>query len=354
LNSNHLFKIITWNVGILLGGVVLVEAFFGDWFGAPQLWSLNIVRDLNIQFNVPKLYRRNDLVHYRKDKRGFRGNYGEVDKINIVAFGGSTTEEGAVSEDETWPAILNSCLRQNNINSNMANAGIAGQSSVGHILNFSKWVNHIPNFSPKIALFLIGYNEQHLDPNHQDPHNIGGNTTSKYQAFRKWVKINSAIYNLYRVIRGNIKAWKVGLGPAQNIKTYISKSEKTGPSVDVRDKLYGSKSYIEMSSSNFIEQDKIIREKQKKQMKAYKNRLTVLHQSAINFNINPIYVTQNSWGYWRDKNRIYGSLQTYLRLNAFNDITRNFCRSNNLNCVDVANKFYFGKGDLYDQIHSTP
>ena len=268
MNLKALFKIIAWNLGILFGGVIIVELIFGGWFGAPQLWSLNIVRDYHVEFNVPDLYRRNDLVHYRKDIWGFRGNYGQVADINIVAFG--------VSDNETWPAVLNSCLRQNNINSNMANAGISGQSSVGHILNFSKWLNFIPDFAPKYGVFLIGYNESLGFSDYQDPHNIkGGGTNTKFQAFRKWAKINSALYNFYQVIRGNVKAWNAGLSPLRKIKTYITKSKQTRPSVDSLDGIYKSKRNIEIGSTRFNELDKKIRKQKRELLSAYKKRLQI-------------------------------------------------------------------------------
>ncbi len=42
----------------------------------------------------------------------------------------------------------------------VANAGITGQNSVGHILNFHNWFNYISNLNPKYIIAFVGINER--------------------------------------------------------------------------------------------------------------------------------------------------------------------------------------------------
>ena len=108
----YILRIFAWNFGLLMFGILVVELIFGSWFGAPQLWSLSIVRDINWLYNIPGTYRRDTLVHYTRDKWGLRGNFGDPSNVEIVAVGGSTTDEGRVSNDETWPHVLEQCLNK--------------------------------------------------------------------------------------------------------------------------------------------------------------------------------------------------------------------------------------------------
>jgi hypothetical protein len=349
-------KLVAFNFGILFAGVLVAEIIFGSWFGAPQLWSLGVVRDINWKYNVPGTYRRDSPVHYTRDKWGLRGDFGAPKNVEIVAVGGSTTDEGRVSNHEAWPEILEACLKSNGIKMDIANAGVGGQSSLGHALNFKKWFNYIPNFNPKYALIFLGYNDvlRAGMEGQQDPLTFTGlSNNSNYHKLKKWVKINSAIYNLIQIIKGNVIAWNADLGPVREIRSFISPIDINSYEVDVRDKIYKLRKYVKIGSTVYNETRDISLSKYSENLKSYRKRLKELDEAALEFGTIPIYVTQNDWGYWREEDRIYGNLAGYHLFNNLNNVTRSFCKTKRRFCVDLAGQYYFGPGDIYDHIHTT-
>ena len=349
-------KIVACNFGILFFGIFIAEIFFGSWFGSLQLWSLSVVRDINWQYNVPGTYRRNSLVHYTKDKWGLRGDFGSPKNVDMVAIGGSTTDEGRVSNNESWTAVLQACLKSNGLKVDIANAGVGGQSSLGHTLNFIKWFNYIPDFKPRIALIFLGYNDVHRSGNkgQQDPETYTGlKNNSSYDKLKKWAKINSAIYNLFQIVRGNIIAWNADLGPVRNIKRYISPIAEDFYEVDIRDQIYDDLWFVKVGGKEYERVGKKILAKQLDNLNAYYIRLLELDKAAKQFGSIPIYVTQNAWGYWREGNQIYGKLDFYHMFNNINNVTRSFCAKTNRFCIDLAKQYYFGPGDVYDHVHTT-
>jgi hypothetical protein len=54
--------------------------------------------------------------------------------------------------------VLQTCLAQNGAGLTVANAGVDGQSTVGHIMNFKWWFPNIPRLAPDYILFYLGLN----------------------------------------------------------------------------------------------------------------------------------------------------------------------------------------------------
>ncbi len=350
-------KLIASNLSILFFGFVIAEMIFGSWFGAPQLWNLGIVRDINWKYSVAGHYRRETLVHYTRDKWGLRGDFGAPKNVEIVAVGGSTTDEGRVSNHESWPEVLETCLKSKGLKVDIANAGVGGQSSHGHKLNFKKWLNYIPNFRPKIALIFLGYNDRNRAGNkgQQDPLNYAGQVNnSNYYKIKKWVKINSAVYNFFQIVNGNIVAWNADLGPVRKkFKKFMSPKNLEYHEVDARNKLYDNLTYVEIGSSEYKKVERRISAEYAAKLKSYRFRLGELDKAVQEFGSIPIYITQNAWGYWRKGNRVYGKLDEYQVFNNINNVTRKFCENTGRFCVDLASRFFFGPGDVYDQVHTT-
>ena len=350
-------KLIAWNFGILCFGFLIAETIFGSWFGAPQLWNLSVVRDINWKYDVSGHYRRETLVHYTRDKWGLRGDFGAPENVELVTIGGSTTDEGRVSNHETWPEVLETCLKSKGLRVEVANAGVGGQSSLGHKLSFKKWLNYVPKFKPKIALIFIGYNDRHRAGNRgqQDPLNYKGQTNnSDYHKIKKWIKINSAIYNLFQIIKGNIVAWNAELGPVRKrFKKFVSPKTVDFYEVDARDELYEDQTYVEVGTPEYEKIEKKVLAEYSAKLKGYHYRLGQLDKAVLEFGSIPIYVTQNAWGYWREGKRVYGKLEEYHVFNSINNVTRAFCKNMGRFCVDLASRYYFGPGHLYDHIHTT-
>ena len=76
--------------------------------------------------------------------------------LTMIAIGGSTTEDFYVDDDRTWPALLGRELTRHFRDVWINNAGIAGHSTVGHIVLIRDYIAQV---KPKVAVFLIGLND---------------------------------------------------------------------------------------------------------------------------------------------------------------------------------------------------
>ena len=90
-----------------------------------------------------------------------------------------------------------------NKNFKIANAGIDGQSTVGHIWNFKNWLINIKDLNPKAIIFYIGINDlMARETSHYDFEKIEFAFSKLY--FNQQIKKNSVIYYLYRSLYSNI------------------------------------------------------------------------------------------------------------------------------------------------------
>ena len=98
---------------------------------------------------------------------GFRGPESPTpfsDALTIVAVGGSTTQSFFISDGLTWPDRLAARLKPTFPSAWVANAGLDGHSTFGHLVLLEDYL--IP-LRPKVVLFLIGLNDvdrQDLSP----------------------------------------------------------------------------------------------------------------------------------------------------------------------------------------------
>ena len=98
------------------------------------------------------------LVEIR-NSLGFRGPEPPADfdrSLTIVAIGGSTTECFFLPDGETWPERLGELLAESLRDVWVANAGLDGHSTHGHLVLLEQGV--LP-LDPRVVLFLAGAND---------------------------------------------------------------------------------------------------------------------------------------------------------------------------------------------------
>ena len=104
---------------------------------------------------------------YTRDRYGLRGNYGD-DPANfeILVIGGSTTDEGFITDGETWVDVLGRRLTGAGVPRVTVNAGVSDHTTVGHLYSFDAWFPEIPGLKPRFFITLIGVND--LENDHDD------------------------------------------------------------------------------------------------------------------------------------------------------------------------------------------
>lgn len=124
-----------------------------------------VIEDPNLQI-YDKIDKR---VTHTKNSLGFRGAEPPIDfadRLTLITIGGSTTECFYLSDNQTWPALLEQRLQPNFPKLWLNNAGLDGHSSFGHLILVNDYITHL---HPKVALFLVGVNDLFSDdPNRFD------------------------------------------------------------------------------------------------------------------------------------------------------------------------------------------
>ncbi len=117
---------------------------------------LPINKNETIYYHSPKLAK---IVKIHRNSLGFKGEEPPPDfaaRLTILCVGGSTTEGVGLSDDQTWPLVLETKLKKHFRKLWLNNAGLSGHSTFGHLILMHDYVSKI---KPKVVIFLIGLND---------------------------------------------------------------------------------------------------------------------------------------------------------------------------------------------------
>lgn len=323
------------NLAVFLALALLVELVLGTWLFGANLGSLNVHTNVQLAIANSPYYPPGTIAQYRRDRFGLRGDYGgDPARIAFLTVGGSTTNEVTVGEGDTWSAVLQQALRAEGKTVTIANAGVDGHSTVGHIKSFDLWFGKIPGLKPRYILFFIGINDRGVAPDAiSGPDSLVHDTA--YRRVRTFVQNNSAFVRGVRVVQGWFTARRIGVhhgsGKAE------TKDSKWVPAQVPPD----------------------LAQRMRPSVEAYGRRLHLLHAKSLAFGATPIYVTQvNGDGRSIDGvvheiedsggGKIFGELALY------NAELLRFCAATLARCIDLAGELKFGPGDFYDAVHTTP
>lgn len=328
------------NLAVLGVGIVIVELVFGTWFNPNNLNRLNLIKDMTFSYDVSGLYETaSPNIKYSRDRYGLRGVYGDdPSRINILTVGGSTTDQRYISDGLTWQDVLQSALASAGTPVVVANAGVDGQSTFGHIKDFDWWFPYVPHLKPRYVLFYIGLNDTYIDDDseYDDLVHIVPNPLIAA------IKENSAVYHLLRTIRGSFRATavlKIG-----HTKVDFTKVQWTGEALQ--------QEYAFLSP----------------RLDAFANRLRVLVDKTRKLGSEPIFVTQASRHFKRVENEIRGradvmaflfgrkinGVDYYHLIGRFNGVMATVAREKQVVFVDLAADWKGEDGDFYDWAHMTP
>lgn len=330
MEKKNFLKIFLFNILLLFIGIILIEIFFGSWFKKNNFSSLIVKKNITKVWE-PSHYKSDHKAMYKKDSNGFRGDYDNIKQIKIITVGGSTTDERWIDEKLTWSNLLQEKL-SNHLNDKffkVANAGVDGQSSKGHIKNFSLWFDKIQNLKPKYVIFYLGINDAILllveiekHPKFKKTFNTADNLEEEHSSEKviSYIKNNSALYNLYKTIVGNVIARNYGL--IHGTDTWESSYEKK--KIDLNLNNTQIKNFLNDYYSRLLQLKKYSKEK---------------------FEAEAIFITQ----------RVPKNHYLENALNAINKQTKKFCVDEKVNCFKLDENLILEINvDLYDAFHTRP
>jgi hypothetical protein len=268
--------------------------------------------------------------------------------VAVLVVGGSTTDERFVSEGETWTDVLSACLAERGVPTPIANAGVAGQSSRGHILNFDIWFRHVRGLRPAVVLVYLGVNEKVLDGRVVED-DVRRYTESGRPLWVERLLMKSALYGLITTIRGNLAAWKAGYHALSVAGGDQPQSFRVN-----RQWRDASAEQVTVGSAEHDHRVGVVADQRKSELDAYAHRLRTLAETIRTFGAEPVFATQAGGSYRRVGQTVSGNLKDYFEMAAFNAVTLKTCTQLGLRCLDIGGRLEFGDGDLWDVVHTTP
>jgi hypothetical protein len=329
-------KIAAVNLLILFVFAAIVEVAYGSWFNQHRLNRLNLIRSTTITYKANHLYSPSpQSIVYRRDEFGFRGTYSSPDQIDILTVGGSTTDQRYLTDGETWQDVLAREFEHNGKTVSVVNAGVDGQSTLGHIKDFDWWFPSIPKLHARYFLFYVGINDFHMENYNRYDDLVNSN-------FVTALRDNSAIYYLYRTLRGVYRAQVV--------------EQIAHRAVDFQAIKWTHRPMI-------TEHEPLMRER----LQGYRERLRILGDKVHALGGMPICVTQTERKFKSDGKRIVGDatpfryenatingVDQYKLMQLINQVTLETCPEIGGVGIDLAGELQFDDSDFYDFIHNTP
>lgn len=335
-----MLRIIGINFGLLCFGIFLLEVVFGDWLKEDNLNHLMLIRNSDWIFRIeddhPYAHPR-EQIHYSRDENGLRGqSFVQPGEVKILTLGGSTTDQRYIDEGDTWQDVMAQQLYKKGVNAPVANAGVDGHSTYGHLLALDQWIPNIKNLHPQFYLFYIGVNDLfRLQPNQYDL-NLGYYFNDGLHPIRRFMQ-KSATYYVFRVLNGVLAI----------------KSKKAGHTkVNFGEINWAVQDWDDQRLSN-------VKEEYAGFLSKYSERVEKLCRLTQQQGAIPIFVTQASargmnQGSTFEFNPHWGDASVYRR-RALNDSTIEACgKCENAICIDLAKDLLFSHDDYYDVVHNNP
>jgi lysophospholipase L1-like esterase len=333
-------KLVMVNALVLCVLLVPIELVFGTWvrpMGPSDLKRFSIPIGVKFKFDASKLYPGHPgNVRYTRDDFGLRGSYHSLAQIDVLTVGGSTTEQRYLDDEATWQAVAEDRLRQSEVPLVFANAGVDGQSTVGHLFNFEYWFPTLTELRPSIVLFYVGANDTL-----RHERRVEFDTTVDPTSWKR----RSATIQLIRTVTNNLRARAVGV-------THGRRREITENSFTTQGLLSDGDRHkmTEMLSEVFFQN-----------VQSLVDRVRVM-------GAQPVFMTQPAYAWdanptapprgLKDTIRILDATVNYADVSFLHqDLNRRlleYCDRNRIPCLNLAGEVVFEPGDYYDYLHNTP
>jgi hypothetical protein len=326
-------KIVGINLLLIVLLLIPVELWFGRWLDGPGAVSMLDANPGRVEVRSSPLYPPGNRITNSRNQYGFRGGPANPARIDVLAIGGSTTAERYIDDKDIWTRQLETGLRESGCPIAVANAGVDGYSTVGHIASFNGWFDRVPGLKPRFMLAYIGVNDAAVNPKaawYEDSVRY----KSRWRQFEHYVAARSALHRLRVTLRG---WWQARQNQLVHDEVPITPSTQWE------------------SASLPTDFDASVRPK----VEAYRQRLARLTELIRDFGAQPIYVTQKRMdgrivdGHWQQIAGSDGAHNT-ATVDAINQATLAFCSDTGESCIDLAGRIDFAASEFADALHTNP
>lgn len=326
-------RIAGWNALFIVAVLVAAELVFGGWFRGGGLGFLRLPKQVELRHDVSNLRPGGGIAIYRRDRWGLRGGHADPSEIDILAVGGSTTNQLYHDESETWTAVLQRRFAEAGRVVAVGNAGIDGHSTIGHLASLEHWFPRLSGLAPRLMLFYVGINDVLVEAHGRYDDIVA---TGIWGRVRRYVSNNSALNRLYRIVRGAVRARRArvvyGQAPLKLVPFAADDATAALASANRADYL--------------------------PRLDAYGGRLRAIAEKTRGFGARPVFVTQRRGDAFLIRGRWHAAtpraLKDYAVQNFFNQTTLEICREVGAVCIDLARDIDLAPGDFYDPVHVDP
>lgn len=325
------------NVGLVALLMVPVELILGNWirpFGLRDLRRFSIPSAVSYTFDPTLLYPADTHVAtYTRNELGLRGATYSLPAIDVVTVGGSTTDQRYLDDAWTWQAVAERELANAGRPLRFTNAGVDGQSTVGHEFNFKNWFPLLDGLHPRIVLFYVGINDV-LRVQDRDQYDRSVDVST-------W-RTKSALFQVFKALRGNLRARDAGVTHGRSLP---------GP-------------------EEFTDQG-LLTDAERRELAAvvtgnFQMHLETLQKHVGAWSAVPIFVTQTAYGWNADRQpprgrraqiRIHGLTTNFADVafihQSLNRGLMEYCGAHGITCFDLAADVAFVSADYYDPLHNS-
>jgi len=333
--------IVAVNLAVFAVCLLVLELVFGDWINPNRVKRLMVPRSIDKEYSVDGLYETDrETIRYTRDVHGLRGTFADPAEIDILTVGGSTTDQRYIDNDDTWQAVIQQCFAADGKTVFVANAGVDGQSTFGHLKSFDWWFPHVPGLRPTVVLFYVGVNDFYID----DP--VGQDDLVREELDEKTLRQvlgdNSALWHLQRTMDGMHKA------------SVVHKINHTATD-------FGALTWTREPLQT--DYDALM----SRRLADYAERLRIVIKRTRKMGAEPVFVTQPARSY----RVVDGVVEGVATTSTYGDATINgvdYCHmmrklnatttaageSTGVLCIDVAGGIEWKDDDFYDFYHFSP
>ncbi|TKJ41030.1 hypothetical protein CEE37_05025 [candidate division LCP-89 bacterium B3_LCP] len=281
-----------------------------------------------------------DTVYASTNKWGLRGDPipGNWENLtSILMIGGSTTYCMYLSDNKTWPYLLQDFLRQDDPSVIVQNSGHDGHTTYAHLIMMEEVV---PVIKPKVVIMLVGVNDMRKALR-QGRHRIVNRLEESRSIFR--------LYSYSRTVQLALKWYQVIINKV--------------PLVDKIEYTFTINHQPIPVDDNKSEQD--ILGRAESLTDEFQVHLIEIIKCAQASGIKLLFITQpgiyDDTEYWQgiraqwsyaEKNQVFNSAATESKiLNIFNQKLMNICESEGIACFDLASAVPHSSEYFYDDYH---